>query len=295
MKIIIAGGNGYLGSLLINHFKKENQIFVLTRNHKLNEKNVYYLKWDGKSKAYWVSLLNNSDVFINLTGKSVNCRYTQENKNKIYSSRLDSTALLCEVVQGLSHPPKVFIQSSSATIYKHSYDKLMTEHSGEIGVDFSMDVCKKWEQTFNSYHLKNTTKIITRTAIVLGNNGGAFPIIKKLAKLGLGGKQGKGNQYISWITEKDYVRALVFLIKQKSGTYNICAPNPIRNRDFQKIIRKKLNILFGLPSPVWLLKIGALFIRTEPELILKSRNVFPEKLINLGFVFNVDNFNNYKI
>jgi uncharacterized protein (TIGR01777 family) len=295
MKIVIAGGTGYLGNLLINHFikKKKNSIYILSRKQKIDTHNISYLKWDGKTKGYWTTFLEGTDVLINLTGKSVNCRYTETNKNEIYTSRIDSTNLLCKVVQELKYPPKVFIQSSSATIYRHSEDKLMTEKDGEIGEDFSMDVCKKWETVFNSYQLPKTTKIITRTSIVMGNNGGAFPIIKRLTKFGFGGKQGSGNQFISFITEEDYVKAIEFLIDKESGVYNLCIPNPIKNKDYQQELRKKLNCFIGLPTPKILLKIGAVFIGTEPELILKSRKVYPEKLLEKGFKFTTNNFNEF--
>ena len=297
MKIVIAGGTGYLGELLTNYYAKEkdNQIYILTRTQKLNKKNVNYIQWDGKTKGYWTVLLENTDVLINLTGKSVDCRYTEANKREIYNSRLLSTALLCEVVQELNFPPKIFIQSSSATIYKHSEDKLMKESDGEIGVDFSMDVCKKWEQIFTSYHLPKTKKIITRTSIVLGENGGAFPIMKKMTQLGLGGRQGNGNQFISWITEEDYIRSIDFLIHQKEGVYNVCAPNPIKNKDFQQLLREKLKMPFGLNATKWMLKIGARFIKTESELLLKSRNVYPEKLLNAGFVFTTHTFSDFQL
>lgn len=297
MKIVIAGGSGYLGKLLTNHFKKDkaNEIYILSRTPKLDTENVHYLVWDGNSKGYWTQFLEHTDVLINLTGKSVNCSYTAENKAEIYRSRLESTKVLCEVVQELKHPPKVFIQSSSATIYRHSEDKLMTEKNGEIGVDFSMDVCKKWEATFNSYNLSKTKKVITRTSIVMGNSGGAFPLIKRMTKFGLGGKQGSGNQFISWITENDYVNAIEFLIHQESGVYNLCAPNPIKNSEFQKVVRQKLKIPFGLNSPKWLLKIGSKIIGTETELLLKSRNVYPEKLLQKGFIFTTKHFNQFNL
>lgn len=146
MKIVIAGGTGYLGRLLTNHFLKDdkNKVFILSRREKLNQGNLHYLKWDGKTEGYWKTFLENTDVLINLTGKSVNCRYTRENKEEIYTSRIESTHILCKAIQELKSPPKVFIQSSSATIYRHSEDKLMTERKGEFGIDFSMDVCKKW-------------------------------------------------------------------------------------------------------------------------------------------------------
>ena len=297
MKIVIAGGTGYLGRLLIRHFKKEktNQIYVLTRNHVIDKENVHFLGWDGFSEGYWVNYLENVDVLINLTGKSVNCRYTIENKKEIYDSRINSTDLLCRVVQKLINPPKVFIQSSSATIYKYSEDDFMTENEGESGADFSMDVCKKWEATFNNYKFLKTKKIITRTSIVIGSKGGAFPIMKRLTNFGLGGTLGNGEQFISFITEEDYIRAISFLIKKPSGIYNLCVPNPIKNKSFQKILRQKLKIHFGLHSSEWLLKIGAKLIGTETELILKSRKVYPENLLLHGFKFITNKFEEYKM
>ena len=297
MKIVIAGGTGYLGQVLTNHFVKDkkNSIYILCRKQFVDKENMSDLKWDGETEGYWVTLLEGTDVLINLTGKSVNCRYTETNKEAIYNSRINSTSLLCKVVQELKFPPKVFIQSSSATIYRHSEDKLMTEKNGEIGADFSMDVCKKWETVFNSFHLTETRKIITRTSIVIGNNGGAFPIMKSLVKLGFGGKQGSGNQFISFITEEDYVKAIAFLIDKEAGIYNLCVPNPIKNKYFQKKLRQKLNCSFGIPTPKILLKIGGLLIGTESELILKSRKVYPEKLLGKGFVFATDNFEAFKL
>ena len=297
MKIVIAGGTGYLGQLLTQHFLKDskNEVFVLTRLEKLNEKNLHYLKWDGKTSGYWTQFLEHTDVLINLAGKSVNCVYTEENKEEIYSSRIESTHILCKTVLELENPPKVFIQSSSATIYRHSEDKLMTEKKGEIGLDFSMDVCKKWEIVFNSYELQRTKKIITRTSIVMGNNGGALPMLKMLTFLGFGGKQGNGNQFISWISEEDYVRSIVHLIHQKSGTYNVCVPNPLKNETFQRKLRMKLGVFFGLNTPKWLLNLGAKIIGTEPELILKSRRVYPENLLKTGFTFKTNNFDAFAI
>ncbi|QMU63682.1 MAG: TIGR01777 family protein [Flavobacteriaceae bacterium] len=292
MKIVIAGGTGYLGTLLTTHFLKDvkNTVFILSRKQKLNRGNLQYLQWDGKTEGYWSSFLENTDVLINLAGKSVNCRYTKENKAAIYKSRIESTHILCRVVQKLKHPPKIFIQSSSATIYRHSEDRLMTEERGEIGVDFSMDVCKKWEMIFNSHDLPKTKKIITRTAIVLGNKGGAFPIMKRLTKFGFGGKQGSGKQFISWISEEDYIRSMVYLINGEKGIYNLCAPNPLMNKTFQQKLRKKLGVFLGLHIPKWCLKLGAKVVGTESELLLKSRRVYPERLLRSGFRFVTDNF-----
>lgn len=297
MKIVIAGGTGYLGKLLSTHYLKDpkNKVCVLSRKEHLNDENLYYFKWDGQTKGNWTRSLENTDVLINLTGKSVNCRYTEENKEEIYASRIDSTHILCQTILELENPPKVFIQSSSATIYRHSEDKLMTEGEGEIGADFSMDVCKKWELVFNSYHLPRTKKIITRTSIVMGNQGGALPMLKMLVGMGFGGKQGDGNQFISWISEEDYVRSIDHLIYQKGGIYNLCVPNPLKNETFQRKLRMKLGVFFGLNMPKWLLQLGSLIIGTEPELILKSRRVYPENLLKTGFTFKTSNFDAFAI
>ncbi len=297
MKIVIAGGTGYLGKLLTTHYLKnqKNEVYILSRKEHLNGENLHYIKWDGQTKGYWTHFLENTDVLINLTGKSVNCRYTEENKEEIYSSRIDSTHVLCQTVLELENPPKVFIQSSSATIYRHSENKLMTESEGEIGTDFSMDVCKKWELVFNSYDLPRTKKIITRTSIVMGNQGGALPMLKMLVGMGFGGKQGSGNQFVSWISEEDYIRSIDHLIYQKGGVYNLCVPNPLKNETFQRKLRMKLGVFFGLNMPKWLLKLGAIFIGTEPELILKSRRVYPENLLKTGFTFKTNNFDAFAI
>jgi len=297
MKIVVAGGTGYLGKLLTTHYlkNKENRVYVLSRKEYLNGDNLYYLKWDGQAKGNWTRFIENTDVLINLTGKSVNCRYTEENKEEIYASRIDSTHVLCQTILDLENPPKVFIQSSSATIYRHSEDKLMTESEGEIGTDFSMDVCKKWELVFNSYDLPRTKKIITRTSIVMGNHGGALPMLKMLVGMGFGGKQGNGSQFVSWISEEDYIRSIDHLIYQKGGVYNLCVPNPLKNETFQRKLRMKLGVFFGLNMPKWLLRLGAIIIGTEPELILKSRRVYPENLLKTGFTFKTNNFDAFAI
>ena len=158
-----------------------------------------------------------------------------------------------------------------------------------------MDVCKKWEMIYNSYDLPRTKKIITRTSIVLGNQGGAFPIIKRMTKLGFGGRQGSGKQFVSWISEEDYVRSIIHLIHQNEGVYNVCAPKPLMNKNFQRKLRKKMKVSIGISTPKWCLKIGAKIIGTEPELLLKSRRVYPEKLLKTGFKFQTDCFETLSI
>lgn len=288
MKIIIAAGTGFLGKSLEQYFtEKGNQIYILTRNPK--RKNEFH--WDAKTLGEWKNLLENADVLINLTGKSVDCRYTEKNKQEIYSSRIDSTKVLQQAVDQCINKPKIWLNASSATIYTHSETHLNTEESGIIGDDFSMNICKSWEKEFFTVKNENVRKVALRTSIVLGNNGGAFPKLKLITKLGLGGKQGRGNQNVSWIHINDFCRAVEFIIHHEniSGTINVTAPNPLSNEKFMMRLRKEMKVLFGLNAPVWQLEIASIFLRTETELLLKSRNVYPEKLIQNSFEFTYPN------
>ncbi|BCY28265.1 TIGR01777 family oxidoreductase [Flavobacterium okayamense] len=286
-KIIIVAGTGFLGNVLINYFENScDTIIILTRRKTESKNNIKYVQWNAKTLTGWEKELENADVLINLAGKSVDCRYTEKNKAEILASRIDSTKILNAAILQCENPPKHFINSSTATIYRHSEDKEMTERNGEIGNDFSMNVAKEWEKTFFEINTPKTNKTALRTSIVLGKNGGAFIPLKRLAEFGLGGKQGNGNQFISWIHELDFARAIDFVIdKELVGKVNIVSPKPIRNKDFMFELRKSIRSPFGLSTPTILLKIGAKIIGTEPELVLKSRNVIPEILLENGFQF----------
>jgi uncharacterized protein (TIGR01777 family) len=286
-KLIIAAGTGFLGQVLLHHFNdKFEEIVILTRGKSKTIDSIKYANWDAKTFSGWENELENATVLINLAGKSVDCRYTSANKKEIYSSRIDSTTILNRAVLNCKKPPKHWLNSSTATIYKHSEDKQMNETDGKIGDDFSMNIAKSWEDAFFETETPNTVKTALRTSIVLGKKGGAFVPIKKLTKVGLGGKQGQGNQFISWIHEKDFARAIEFIIqKELIGVVNVVSPKPIRNSQFMKILQKEIGIAFGIPIPKLLLEIGAILIRTQPELVLKSRNVVPKKLEEYGFKF----------
>ncbi|MGU3376468.1 TIGR01777 family oxidoreductase [Chryseobacterium sp. M5A1_1a] len=284
MKIIIAGGTGFLGENLENYFtEKGNQVYILTRRPK-RENEIY---WDAKTLGEWKNILEKADVLINLTGKSVDCRYHDKNKKEIYTSRIDSTKVLQEAVNLCTAKPKVWLNASSATIYVHSEKHLNTEKNGIIGDDFSMNICKSWEQEFFKIKNEEIRKVALRTSIVLGNNGGAFPKLRMITKLGLGGKQGRGNQMVSWIHIEDFCNAVEWIIQNEhiDGAINITAPNPIANEEMMRKLRKQMKIPFGMNAPVWQLEIASLFLNTETELLLKSRNVYPENLIKSGFQF----------
>ncbi|NRT15017.1 hypothetical protein HNP99_001364 [Flavobacterium sp. 28A] len=286
-KLIIAAGTGFLGQVLVNHFEnKFDEIVILTRGQSSVNGKIKLVNWDAKTLTGWETELENATVLINLAGKSVDCRYTEKNKKEILLSRIQSTKVLNQAVLACTNPPKHWLNSSISTIYRFSLDKQMSEENGEIGNDFSMNVAQSWEKAFFKTATPNTLKTALRTSIVLGKNGGAFIPLKRLTQFGLGGKQGKGNQFISWIHAEDFARAIDFIIeKQMTGVINIVSPQSISNTNFMAQLRKQLNVFIGLPTPEFLLKIGAKIIGTETELVLKSRNVIPKRLQENGFEF----------
>ncbi|KQC32710.1 NAD-dependent epimerase [Nonlabens sp. YIK11] len=284
-KIIIAGGTGFLGNALKAYFQNQN-IQIISLSRKRTPDTTY---WNGSELGEWTKHLEDSDVLINLAGKSVDCRYNDTNRKAIHDSRIYSTRVLNLAMQQAISKPKVFLNASTATIYAHSETQINTEENGTLGDDFSTGIAKAWEKEFFSVQLDGVRKVAMRTSIVLGNDGGAFPMLKKTTKLGMGGKQGRGNQFISWIHVQDFCRAVDFLIHADlEGAVNVTAPNPMQNENFMKLLSQQLNVPFRIDQPKWLLEIGAIFIGTETELLLKSRYVYPQHLMNSGFTFKYD-------
>ncbi|WP_426326562.1 TIGR01777 family oxidoreductase [Pedobacter sp. R-06] len=287
-RIVLAGGNGYLGTVLAKHFSSlANEVIILSRKPQAAAGNIKTLLWDGQTLGDWATSLRGADLLVNLCGKNVNCRYTPKNKKEIISSRLIPTRLLGEVIKSLENPPKLWINITSATIYRHAEDRPQDELTGEIGDGFSIEVCKAWESSFFENETPKTRKVALRMGIVLGLKDGAFPRLLNLVKLGMGGKQGNGEQYVSWVHELDAAGSIEWLLNHDEieGIINCTAPGPIKNHVFMHSIRKAYGISFGLPAPAWLLAIGAKIIGTETELILKSRWVKPSRLLNNGFEF----------
>lgn len=287
-KVVLAGGSGFIGSALANFYNESaDQIIVLTRGKSSQNGKVRFVYWNGKDLDKWTEELEGTDLLINLTGKNVNCRYNQKNKDEIFYSRVNATAALGKAVAQLKTPPKVWIQSGSATIYRHAEDRPMDEIKGEIGEGFSVDVCNAWEKTFWEQNAPLTRKVLLRIGIVLGKSDSALPRMLNLARFGLGGKQGNGRQYMSWIHEAEVVSIIdwIYHHEEINGTFNCTSPRPLTNADFMRAVRKACGVPFGLPTPSWMLTIGAWLIGTETELILKSRWVLPTKLQNAGYVF----------
>ena len=296
MKIVIPGGSGQVGQILARHFHAQGHaVTVLSRSPRPAPWRV--LCWDGLTPGAWVADLEQSDVCINLAGQSVNCRYTPANRRSIRQSRVRSTRLLNRVIASLNHPPRLWLNASTATIYRHALDRPMDESDGELGGNepgapdtwnFSIDVAKAWEEAFFSTTTPLTRKVAMRSAITLSpDRGGVFDVLLGLVRHGLGGRQGTGTQFVSWIHETDFVRAIDLLItcEEFDGVVNLASPNPLPNCDFMRTLREAWGTRFGLPSPGLIVEIGTWLMRTESELVLKSRRVVPGRLLDAGFQF----------
>lgn len=286
-KIVLAGGQGYMGQVLTQHFKdKSEQIIVLSRRPRPYQGNVQTLVWDAQHPGKWVGQIDGADLLVNLCGKNVNCRYTPANKKEIIDSRVLPTTLLGQVITTMPHPPKLWINVTSATIYRHADDRPQDEETGEIGQGFSVDVCQQWEESFFAASTPHTRKVALRMGMVLGKSDGVFPRLKNLVRIGMGGKQGNGRQKIAWIHEMDMARIMEWLMEHPlDGVVNATAPEAISNQAFMQTLRTACGVPFGLPMPQWLLEVGAVVIGTETELILKSRWVKPQRLLLTGYPF----------
>ncbi len=291
-KIIIPGGSGFIGKYVAGFFhKKKYNIIILTRGKARIEDGITYLNWDGKKFGHWIKELEGAEMVLNLAGKSVDCRYNERNKKEILSSRIDSTKIIGEAIDNCTIPPKLWVNMSTATIYEHTLEGIANdEKNGIIGNDFSMNIAKSWEKTFNNFTLFATRKIAMRTSIVLGKEGGALTHLAPLVKYGLGGKNGSGNQFVSWIHIEDLARIIEWFMENKKATnaYNCTSPTPITNKFFMQKIRETFGISFGLPATKWMIEIGTFLLRSESELVLKSRKVIPRKLLEEGFKFKFE-------
>ncbi|HEY3704616.1 MAG TPA: TIGR01777 family oxidoreductase [Terracidiphilus sp.] len=301
LRIVIPGGSGHIGRLLAAHFQQRgHHVTVLTRSPFAATWQTVF--WDGEHEGQWIDRLEHADVCINLAGHSVNCRYTPENRDSIYRSRIDSTELLARVISTLADPPKVWLNASTATIYRHSYDQPMDEYIGEFGGrhavsdprsardpwSFSIRVATDWEAAFVSSFTPHTRKVALRSAVVMTPNAGSpLSILINLVRFSLGGTQGNGRQFVSWIHPLDFARAVEFLIARDDlqGPVNLSSPHPLPNRDFMAALRDACGMPNGIPAPAPLLELAAFFHRTETELLLKSRRVIPARLLESGFDF----------
>lgn len=296
MRIVIPGGSGQVGHILSRHFHAAgHDVTVLSRNARPEPCRV--VAWDGLTPGVGIKALEGADVCINLTGRSVNCRYTARHRAEIYHSRIDLTRRLGEAIASLAHPPRLWLNASTATIYRHALDRAMDEPTGELGGNepgapstwnFSIRVAKDWEAAFFAAQTPRTRKVAMRSAIIMSpDHGSPFALLLRLAQLGLGGRNGSGRQFVSWVHDADFVRAVQWLIAHEEieGVVNIAAPNPLPNREFMRALRRACGKWVGLPAPGWAIEAAAFFLRTESELVLKSLRVVPGRLAAAGFAF----------
>ncbi|MEC5423517.1 TIGR01777 family oxidoreductase [Virgibacillus sp. C22-A2] len=279
-KVVLAGGTGFIGNYLENKFTERGyEVKIISRQDQ-------HISWDNQTEI--TKALEGAELLINLAGKTVNCRYNEKNKHEIMNSRVRTTKILGESVLACNQPPELWINSSTATIYRHAEDRPMTEDEGEIGSGFSVDVATNWEQSFFDCDVpQQTRQIALRIAIVLGKGGGVMKPYQNLVRLGLGGIQGKGNQKFSWIHIEDLFQIILFLKDRDdlTGVFNCSSPEPVSNRVLMGKLRTAMNAPIGLPAPKWMLEIGSVLIRTETELVLKSRWVLPKRLEQEGYAF----------
>ncbi len=303
-KIILAGGSGFLGQALAAHFRKADwEIVILGRSPRGKDlsapcnNDVSYVGWDASTVGDWQMELDGATAVVNLTGRSVNCRYNERNRREILDSRVNSTRVIGQAIGRCAHPPGIWLNASTATVYRHTFGEPWDEHgateaSTEAKDRFSVEVAWAWEQALQEARTPHTRKVALRMAMVLGQGkNSVFPVLRRLTRLGLGGRMGSGRQYVSWIHEADYSRAIEWLITHNDiqSPVNLTAPNPLPNAEMMGILREIYHMPFGLPATEWMLEIGAFFLRTETELLIKSRRVIPGRLLASGFNFQFAN------
>jgi uncharacterized protein (TIGR01777 family) len=295
MKIVIPGGSGQVGTILARAFAADgHEAVVLSRKPAAARWRV--VAWDGETVGPWAAELDGADVVVNLAGRSVNCRYIARNRRLIVDSRVHSTRAVGRALRQCRRPPRVWLKASTATIYAHRFDAANDESAGFLGGAepnapdtwrFSIDVAKAWEAAAGEFDLPHTRTVLLRSAMTMSpDRGGVFDVLLGLVRRGLGGRQGDGRQFVSWVHDRDFVRAVYWLIDSDlTGPVNVAAPGPLPNAEFMRILREAWGIRLRLPASRWMLELGALVLGTETELVLKSRRVVPGRLLASGFRF----------
>ena len=293
MKIVIPGGTGHLGRIVTDSLRhRGDEVVVLSRNVEAPAR-----LWDGRTLGDWADEIDGADVVINLAGRSVDCRYGPTEREEILRSRVDSTRVIGEAIARAKRPPALWLQASTATIYAHRYDAPNDEYTGILGGHepnvpeewhFSIEVAKAWEQALDEARTPCTRKVKMRTAMVMSaTRGGAFHALLRHVRLGFG-RFGDGRQYMSWIHEWDFVRAIRWLMDNDiDGAVNLAAPHPLPNHEFTRELREAWGTMpLAIPTSGLVLEVGVRLARTEKELVLKSRRVVPARLLEHGFTFD---------
>ncbi|MEY9964977.1 uncharacterized protein (TIGR01777 family) [Streptacidiphilus sp. MAP12-16] len=295
MKVVIPGGTGQVGTILNRALTAAgHEVAILTRRP-VREREV---RWDGATLGPWAEVIDGSDVVINLAGRSVSCRYTAANLQAMMDSRVHSTQVVGEAIAAVARPPRVWLQMSTATIYAHRFDAPNDEATGVIGGTepgipdywaYSVEIAKAWERAQGQAKTPHTRKVALRSAMVMSpDRGGVFDVLLRLARLGLGGPVAGGAQYVSWIHDHDFVNAIEFLADRDdlTGPVNLAAPGPVPQRTFMRALRGAWGVPAGLPATKWMAELGAFALRSDAELLLKSRRVVPTRLLEAGFAFD---------
>lgn len=286
-RVIIAGGSGFLGQSLAKVLLgKGYEVVILSRGVHREGSGIRQLNWDGKTLGDWSQASDGAKAVVNLTGRSVNCRHTPENRREIMESRVNSVRVLGEAIARSNRPPEVFVQASSLAIYGDPGDRWCDENAPHAD-GFSEEVCKRWEAEFEKVQAPQMRKVVMRIGIVLDRDQGALPVLARLARLFLGGRVGSGQQYVSWIHVADLTRMFLEAIERPelSGVFNVTGPNPVTNAEFMRELRRAFHRPWSPPVPAWATHIGAFFMRTEPSLALTGRRCRPKRFLESGFQF----------
>ncbi|TWD29337.1 hypothetical protein FB570_101258 [Streptomyces sp. T12] len=294
MKIVLPGGTGQVGTVLDRALSAAgHEVVVLTRRPARRRD----VGWDGATLGPWAEEIDGSDVVVNLAGRGVSCRYTPENLRAMMDSRVTSTRVVGEAIAAARRPPRVWLQMSTATVYAHRFDAPNDEATGVVGGSesgvpdywaYSVEIARNWERTQAEARTPATRKVALRAAMVMSpDRGGVFDMLLRLARLGLGGPVAGGAQYMSWIHDEDFVRAVEFLVAREDleGPVNLAAPGPLPQRAFMRVLRAAWGVPVGLPATRWMAELGAFALRSDTELLLKSRRVVPGRLREAGFAF----------
>jgi uncharacterized protein (TIGR01777 family) len=293
-KIVLVGGSGYFGQAIIRHLKDQYHFVVLTRRAIPSvHPNVETLQWNPADPAgKWVEALEGAKAIINLSGESVNGRPTSAHRQRVLQSRIETTKAIGEALKRVKQLPEVWMNASAIALYPYTQTQDWDEETSLRNHDFMGTVCQRWEKAFDESRPAGMRGITMRISLILGEDGGVLPRLNALTKLGLGGKQGSGEQYISWIHEIDACRAVEFFLEhtETAGAYNLCSPEPLPNAIFMQQLRKRHGVWLGLPTPAFAMRIGGWLIGTDADLVLNSQRVVSKRLPQAGFHYCYPSF-----
>lgn len=286
-RVVVAGGTGFLGRCLGRALVRSGyEVIALGRHEPARPVAGTFVRWDGRTLGSWVDTLEGAVAVVNLAGRSVDCRKSPEHQDEILRSRVDATRVLGEALERTAEPPSVWVQMSTAHRYGDPPEVVCDEDSS-FGWGFAPFVGQAWEDAFHESLLPGVRRVVFRTSLVLGREGGALPILARLVRWGLGGAIGHGRQGISWIHERDLMRLFLQAITDPTvqGSYLATAPNPVSNRAFMRELRRVLRRPVGLPAATWMVRIGAPLIGTDAEIALYGRYCVSRRLAEGGFEF----------